>query len=186
MRERKARVVKPLVDTSDSVNSFSTKATGTSNAKCVNYLTVQRVPEMREREASRHATITSFASGTTNRTSPISTSKTVPPSSMEHHSPRVLSMAPNSTVQAVAAQNSSSVPPSLAHQFSLQQMLVPHNSTVKASTNLRFMWINKYLCPYALRRCEGVSESVVELRTPSTYCVCTYVCDYKSELTKFE
>ena len=178
MRERKARIVKPLVDTSDSVDSFSTKATGTSNAKSVNYFTVERVPEMREREAPHHATLT-----TRSRTSPISIPKTVPPG-MEHHSTRDLSMAPNSsTVQAVAAHNSSWVPPRLEHQFSAPQISVPQNSTVKASTNLQFTW-SQYLCLDGLRRREGVSESVVELRTPSTYCVCTYVLRLRKRIDK--
>ena len=139
---------------------------------------------MREREAPHHAKLVSFESGTTNRTSPISTSKTVPPSSMEHHSPRVLSMAPNSsTVQTVAAHNSSWVPPRLEHQFSAPQISVPQNSTVKASTNLQYTW-SQYLCLDALRRREGVSESVVELRTPSTYCVCTYVLRLRKRVDK--
>ena len=105
----------------------------------VNYFAVQEVPRMREREAPHHANLTSFESGTRNRTSPISNPKTVPPS-MEHYSTGFPSMAANSTVQALAAQNSSLVPPSLAHQFSVPQISVPQNSTVKASTNLRFVW----------------------------------------------
>jgi hypothetical protein len=149
----------------------------------VNYSTVQEVPKMREREAPHHATLTSFESGTRNRTSPISTPKTVPPS-MEHHSTGLPSMAANSsTVQAVAAHNSSSVPPRLEHQFSAPQISVPQNSTVKASTNLQYTW-SQYLCLDALRRREGVSESVVELRTLSTYCVCTYVLRLRKRVDK--
>ena len=152
----------------------SNNTTGTPNTKGVNCFTVQRLPEMREHEASYHATINSFSKSTTSRTSPISTSKTVPPS-MEHHSTGLPSMAANSsTVQAVAAHNSSWVPPRLEHQFSAPQISVPQNSTVKASTNLQYTW-SQYICLDALRRREGVSESVVELRTLSTYCVCTYV-----------